>query len=168
MDTQTEWRNYSTKIMLHTSEPEGCVSLAVRKNEPSNPHIWGVLWKDRNPGNPFTVSVILHSKRKPDLHYKAVIRPHGKERRGNGRGSKTPHVMKMSQSESWLRSPFPSPGLSHHGHCPHSRPSKGLRNRDNWLYADFRCKTIFCFSQRERNQACEGPQSLWWSSTNFS
>lgn len=170
METQTEWQNYSTKIMdpiATHSEPEGWVSLAVRKNEPRISTLLECSLKSRKSKEPIYCQCDSIFKWKPDLHCKAVIRPHGKERRGNGRGNKTPtrdkdepirKLAKISISHPWTLQTWTLSTFS---------PQQGPEEGDNWLYVDFRGKTI-CFSQRKRNQACEGPQSLRWSSTYFS
>lgn len=92
------------------SEPEGWVSLAVRKNEPRISTLLECSLKSRKSKEPIYCQCDSIFKWKPDLHYKAVIRPHGKERRGNGRGSKTPtrdkdepirKLAKISISHPW-------------------------------------------------------------------
>lgn len=113
METQTEWQNYSTKIMdpiATHSEPEGWVSLAVRKNEPRISTLLECSLKSRKSKEPIYCQCDSIFKWKPDLHCKAVIRPHGKERRGNERGNKTPtrdkdepirKLAKISISHPW-------------------------------------------------------------------
>lgn len=120
------------------------VSLTVIKNEPHISTLLECSLKSRKSREPIYCQCDATFKWKPDLLYKAVIRPHGKERSGNGRGSKTPtrdkdepirKLAKISISHPWTFPPWTLPTFS-----PQQGPEKwgqlaicGLQGQNNLL-----------------------------------